>query len=254
MWLSRLLIVCGLLLAEATIAKEDVEYQVLDSLPHDASSFTQGLELHDGLIYESSGLYRKSRVRKYHPRNDNTLVESALADEYFAEGLTLLNDKLFVLTWKEGTLIVMNPEDLTIERELSYTGEGWGLANNGRQLIMSDGSDTIYFRNPATFEVEREIKVYSQQHSVQRINELEYAQGYIWANIWLSSLIVKINPQTGELAGFYDLQGLVKKHATSNDRVLNGIAYDADKKAFWITGKLWPVRYLVKFGRAQQVR
>jgi len=254
MRLICLSILCGVFLIGAAAARENNQFEVLEVLPHDVSSFTQGLEVSDGLMYESSGLYGKSRVRKYHPRNDRSLAETSIPDRYFAEGLTLLNNKLFVLTWREGKLLILNPENLTIEREVDYKGEGWGLANNGKQLIMSDGSDTIYFRDPATFEIERELKVYSQQHSVRRINELEFAQGYIWANIWLSSMIVKINPQTGELAGFYDLQDLVKKHATSNDRVLNGIAYDSGKKAFWITGKLWPKRYLVKFGRAQKIK
>ena len=254
MRLCQLLILCGLFLIEVSLAKENFQYEVLDTRPHDTTSFTQGLELFDRLMYESSGLYGKSRVRKYNPGNDTTLTEVPLADEYFAEGLTILNDELFLLTWKAGKLFVLNPDDLSTERELSYEGEGWGLANDGKHLIMSDGSDTIYFRNPATFEIEREIKVYSQQHSVRRINELEYAQGYIWANIWFSSLIVKIDPGTGELVSFYDMQDLVKKHATSNNRVLNGIAYDADKKAFWITGKLWSMRYLVRFGDAQKVK
>jgi len=178
---------------------------VLDTVDHDSSYFTQGLELSDGLMFESSGLYGQSRVRKYLPGKDNALSEYKLADKYFAEGLTLLEDELFVLTW-----------------------------------------------NPSSFEIKHEIDVYSQQHSVQRINELEYAEGYIWANIWHSSLIVKINPITGELAGFYDLADLVEKHSSRGDqRVLNGIAYDANKKAFWVTGKLWPKRYLVKFGVSQ---
>ena len=252
--IRTLLLLSSLLLIETVPAKETFQYKVLDALPHDTESFTQGLEISDGLLYESSGLYGKSSVRKYSPRNDSTLVRAPLQDQYFAEGLTLLGDELFLITWKEGRLFVLNPDDLSVEREVSYKGEGWGLANNGKQLIMSDGSDMIYFRNPVTFEIERELKVYSKQHSVQRINELEYAQGYIWANIWLSSLIVKINPQTGELVGFYDLQELVKKHANSHERVLNGIAYDPAKKAFWITGKLWPTRYLVRFGVAQQVQ
>ena len=254
MWLARPTILCVLLIFDTSLAKEDFRYQVLDSLPHDASSFTQGLELSDGLIYESSGLYGKSRVRTYRPHNDSTLAQIHLPDKYFAQGLTILNDELFVLTWKAGKLFVLNSDDLSIDREVSYDGDGWGLANNGQQLIMSDGSDTIYFRNPATFQIEREINVYSQQHSVQRINELEYAKGYIWATIWRSSLIVQINPRTGELVESYDMQNIVKKHTTSNDLVLDGIAYDPDKNAFWITGELWSTRYLVRLGHSQEAQ
>ena len=240
---------------QAALSKENTQYKILETVPHDSSYFTQGLELSNGLLFETAGLYGKSRVRKYHPDNDKALAEISLPDRYFAEGLTLLSDELFVLTWKKNTLFVLNPDNLKIIRKLGYAGEGWGLANNDKELIMSNGSDVITFRNPVTFEVERKISVYSQQHSVRRINELEYAEGFIWANIWRSPLIVKIDPNTGELVGSYNMQNLVRKHTSGNDeRVLNGIAYDAAKKAFWVTGKLWTKRYLVKFGQAQKTQ
>ena len=139
MRLCQLLILCGLFLIEVSLAKENFQYEVLDTRPHDTTSFTQGLELFDRLMYESSGLYGKSRVRKYNPGNDTTLTEVPLADEYFAEGLTILNDELFLLTWKAGKLFVLNPDDLSTERELSYEGEGWGLANDGKHLIIENG-------------------------------------------------------------------------------------------------------------------
>jgi len=242
------LIIFGILVIETTAADDQAAYKILETVSHDDSYFTQGLEISDGLMYESAGLYGKSRVRKYAPEADATVLESALSEKYFAEGLTLLNDEMFVLTWKENTVFVYDPDDLVVKRKMKYDGEGWGLANNDKQLIMSNGSATIYFRNPSNFEIERKITVSNQQHLVQRINELEYAEGYIWANIWLSPFIVKINPDSGELAGYYDLSELVDKHSSEgHGRVLNGIAYDADRKAFWITGKLWPARYLVEF-------
>ena len=242
---------CLLLPLKPVQAKENSHYQILESRDHDEFSFTQGLEIYEGLMYESSGLYGKSSVRKYQPDNDDTLVKLPLADEYFAEGLTLLNGELFVLSWRKGTLFVMDPDDLAIQRRISYEGDAWGLANNGQQLIMSDGSDTIYFRDPENFAIEREVKVSSQQHAVHRINELEYVGGTIWANIWLSSVIVNIDPDTGELTGYYDLQDIVKNHLTTKESVLNGIAYDETEEAFWITGKLWSKRYLIKFGQPQ---
>jgi len=242
------LIICSVFFVQSALAKENYQYQVLESVSHDNSYFTQGLEMFNGLIYESSGLYGKSRVRKYRPENDKALRETSFSEKYFAEGLTLLSDDLFVLTWRENTLFVLNPDDLSIKRELSYKGPGWGLANNGKHLIMSDGSDKITFRDPESFKALREITITSKQHSVRRINELEYAEGFIWANIWRSTYIVKINPISGELVNFYDLSDLVEKHTSGNDeRVLNGIAYDQNKRAFWITGKLWSARYLVKF-------
>ncbi len=248
MRLYLLLIICSVFFAQITQARENSQYQILETVAHDDSYFTQGLELFNGLMYETSGLYGQSRVRKYHPANDTALLETSLPDKYFAEGLTLLSDELFVLTWRENTLFILNPDNLSVKREIFYEGPGWGIANNGKQLIMSNGSDTITFRDPKTFNVIREINVTSKQHSVRRINELEYAEGYIWANIWGSTQIVKINPLTGKLEHVYDLTDIAEKHTSKNDeRVLNGIAYDAKKKAFWITGKLWPARYLIKF-------
>ncbi len=242
------LVFCAAFSAKALFASDSAQFTILETLNHDSSYFTQGLELSGDVMFESSGLYGQSRVRKYLTGNDSALVESSLPEQYFAEGLTLLNDELFVLTWKEKTVFVYNTDDLTVKRKMNYEGEGWGLANNGTQLIMSNGSDTITFRDPSTFEIENEIRVSSQQHSVQRINELEYAKGYIWANIWFSSLIIKINPITGNLAGVYDLADLVIEHASDDGRqVLNGIAYDVREDAFWVTGKLWPKRYLMKF-------
>lgn len=232
----------------AVHAQQGSPYKVIETVEHDPTYFTQGLELHQGLMFESSGLYSKSKVRKYHPTGDESLVETPIAEKYFAEGLTLFNDELFLLTWRENQLLVMDPEKLEIKRELTYQGEGWGLANDGKQLIMSNGSDTITFRNPCSFKIEREIQVYFKQHTVQRINELEYAQGYLWANIWQLPLIIKIDPTTGEVVSFYNFADLVMRHSNGNDdRVLNGIAYDPERTAFWITGKLWPKRYLVTF-------
>jgi len=242
------LVVCGVLFIESAVADDGALYKILETVSHDSSYFTQGLELSDGVMYESSGLYGQSRIRKYHPARDAALAESSLSRKYFAEGLTLLDDELFVLTWKENKVLVYDPDDFSLKREMTYDGEGWGLANNGKQIIMSNGSSTIYFRDPSTFEIKHEINVSNQQHSVRRINELEFAEGYIWANIWRSTFIVKINPITGKLAGAYDLIDLVKKHSSANDeRVLNGIAWDKEKRAFWVTGKLWSERYLVKF-------
>ena len=230
-----------------TQSPQQGNYRILETIDHDDTWFTQGLEVSDGLMYESSGLYGKSKLRIYRTDNDDTLQEVRLPERFFAEGLTLLDNELFVLTWKENTLLVVNPDNLQTKRELSYKGEGWGLANNGSQLIMSDGSDTIYFRNPESFAVERTISVRSQQHSVQRINELEFAEGYLWANIWFAPVIVKIDPTNGQVVSYYDFSQLLRQHSSGSDnRVLNGIAYDSTAKAYWITGKLWPKRYLVK--------
>ncbi len=246
--LARVVVALTVFMVCPVLAQQSGRYQILDTLAHDTDYFTQGLEIADGVMYESSGLYGKSRVRKYRPGSDNTLLEQRIPERFFAEGLTIFGDELFVLTWRENTVLVLDPENLQAKREHSYKGEGWGLASNGTQLIMSNGSDTVYFRNPESFRVEREITVHSQQHTVRRINELEFAEGYIWANIWQSPFIIKINPSSGSVVNYYDFSELVKEHAgASRDKVLNGIAYDPAKKAYWITGKLWSKRYLVKF-------
>ena len=250
MQMIPLLVVIVSSLFSQAMAQQGGSYQVLETLPHDASYFTQGLEVSGGLMFESAGLYGKSRLRKYRVSSDATLLEKRIPDDYFAEGLTLINDELFLLTWKKGKVFVFNPEDLALKKEYSYQTEGWGLANDGKQLIMSDGSDTIYFRDPATFDVVREIRVSSQQQPIQRINELEFAGGYLWANIWGSPVIVKIDPRNGALVNYYDLTEIVRLHTSgTDDRVLNGIAYDAGEQAFWVTGKLWDKRYLIRFDK-----
>jgi len=243
----RILFIAAVLCFETLFAQVAGRYTIVESMDHDPSYFTQGLEIADGLLYESSGLYGKSKVRKYAADTDLAIVEKIFAERFFAEGLTILDNELYVLTWKENTLLVLNPENMELKRELNYQGQGWGLANNGRRLIMSDGSDAIYFRDPISFKIERTIRVHSQQHSVRRINELEFAQGYLWANIWQSPFIVKIDPTNGNVVAYYDFSELVAKHAgVSRDQVLNGIAYDRIRQAYWVTGKLWSKRYLVK--------
>lgn len=222
------------------------EYAVLKAVHHNSTYFTQGLELYQGVLYESSGLYGKSKVRKYHPDGDDTISEAPLPERIFAEGITFFANELFLLSWKEQTLFVLEPETLEIKRELKYKGEGWGLASNTRQLIMSNGSDQITFRNPESFAVERQIRVHFNKKSIKHINELEYAQGYLWSNIWKTPFVIKIKPTTGEIVSIYDFSELTAQHTSGKDeRVLNGIAYDNKRNAFWLTGKYWSKRYLV---------
>jgi glutamine cyclotransferase len=243
----HILVIALLLLVESTVANNS-DYEVIDSLEHNPAYFTQGLEFYNGLMFESSGRYGKSRIRAFRPDNDETLVEKRIADKYFAEGLTIFNGEVFLLTWKENTLFVLDPTTLKTKRTLTYAGEGWGLASTGNQLVMSDGSETIYFRNASTFRVDRTVRVKLGQRYVTRINELEFAQGFLWANVWHTPLIIKINPTNGSVVQYYDLSALVAEHTNGGDeKVLNGIAYDAEKDGFWVTGKLWSKRYLVRF-------
>ena len=253
-WFKIRLLMCCLLLTTPATAQQNFHYRIIEQSTHDASLFTQGFEISGGNLFESSGLYGKSKVRKYTLAGNTTIAETKLPDKYFTEGLTLFQDEVFVLTWRENTLLVLDSKTLATKRELHYEGEGWGLANNGAHLIMSNGSDAIYFRNPTNFDIEREIKIHSGKTSVRQINELEYAEGFLWANVWQSPVILKINPNNGKIIGFYNLEDLLKNNSSGRDeKVLNGIAYDPERKAYWVTGKLWPTRYLIEFGQALQL-
>lgn len=249
-WLKFSFLTCCLLTTMPAFAQKEFHYRIIEQSKHDPSFFTQGLEIFGGDLFESSGLYGKSRVRKYSPSTNTSIAETKLPEQFFAEGLTVLNNEVYVLTWQENTLLVLDAKTLLKKRELHYSGEGWGLTNNGTHLIMSDGSDTVYFRHPTTFKVEREIKIRSDKKPVKQINELEYAEGFLWANVWQSPVILKINPNNGKIIGLYNIEDLVKDHSSGRDeKVLNGIAYDPQHKAYWVTGKLWPTRYLIEFGQ-----
>jgi len=233
-----------------------IHYNVIAERSHKTSLFTQGLLVKDGHFYESSGLYAKSQLVVYpiaEPEGAWAKItapfthQQRLADRFFAEGLSLLNNKLYLLTWQEGTVFIYDATNLSLLNSLTYKGEGWGLASDDKHLIRSDGSAQLFFHNSQTFAVEKTITVNYKQHPISNLNELEYAEGFIWANIWFDNRILKINPVTGDIAGVMDFSEIAKNLKLKNpESVLNGIAYDPDKKAFWITGKEWPKMFLVK--------
>ncbi len=242
------LIAIAILQSAPVSAQSSSAFEIIEQADHSTDYFTQGLEIHAGTMFESGGLYGKSKLRKYRPGTDDTLLEVPIAERFFAEGLTVFDNELFLLTWQENTLLVFDPQTLTKKREHSYKGEGWGLTSNTTRLIMSNGTDTLYFRNPDTFNVERTVRVHINQRSVSQLNELEYAQGYVWANVWQTPFILKIKPDNGEVVAFYDFTELLMRHANGDaNRVLNGIAYDAERQGYWITGKKWSAQYLVRF-------
>lgn len=229
-----------------TAAPATIPYRILLEAPHDSRLFTQGLIVDGNSLVESSGRYGHSRIRQYHVESNRIEKELVLPKHIFAEGLTRFNDKYFVLSWRRGQLFELSTDTLAIERTLSYSGEGWGLTHNGTNLIMSDGSHKLFFRRPQDFSLQRTITVTSEGKSWRKLNELEYAEGWIWANVWQDSRILKIDPNTGQVKGFLDFAPLVKRYGSTH-KTLNGIAYDPQRKAFWITGKLWPKRFLVSF-------
>ena len=223
-------------------------YTILEQIAHDPNSFTQGFSLKDGIFYESSGLYKKSYLRKYADDNSTTHIKTPLDDRLFAEGLEIVGDKLYLLTWQAEQLLVFNKNTLKHEQTLAYEGEGWGLTHNGKHFYMSNGSEQISIRDTDDFSQKRHIQVHDAQRSYRNINELEYAKGFLWANVWQSNLILKIQPFSGFVVATYDLTPLTRDNSTQpRHSVLNGIAFDEARDAFWITGKLWPNRYLLQF-------
>ena len=242
--------------AEPAVDTSAIHYTIIAERSHKSSLFTQGLLVKDGNFYESSGLYAKSQIVVYPVAEPDTawarlsapfLKKQQLPDRFFAEGLTLLNNKLYLLTWQEGTVFVYDANNFSLIKNLNYKGEGWGLATDGKSLIRSDGSAHLFFHNPETFAVEKKIDVQYKQEAINNLNELEYSEGFIWANVWHDNRIIKINPASGEVVGILDFSEIVNNlHVKDSESVLNGIAYDSNKKAFWITGKEWPKMFLVK--------
>ena len=216
-------------------------YQIVNKYPHDRDAFTQGLVFEDGIIYEGTGLYGKSSLRKVELETGNVLQLYELPDQYFGEGITVLHNIIIQLTWKSNLGFYYDKESLNISGNFTYVTEGWGITNDGDRLIMSDGTSTLHFLDPDTFNITGHIEVYNNDISIDKLNELEYINGRIYANIWQTDNIVIINPYNGQVNGWIDLSGLIQSqdYSISTD-VLNGIAYDNLNNRLFVTGKLWP--------------
>ena len=225
----------------------EMTYEVVQSFPHDSLAFTQGLIYEDGILYESTGLYRRSSLRQVDLSTGEVLRQVDLPEAYFAEGLTDWEGSLVQLTWQEHQGFVYNKEDFTQTGEFEYLTEGWGLTQDGERLIMSDGTSTLSFLDPETFEVIGTVTVTDQGQEIININELEYVWGEIFANIWHSDDIVRIDPETGEVLGWIDLSGLLTmEERLAGTDVLNGIAFDPEANRLFVTGKLWPKVYEIR--------
>ena len=219
-------------------------YEVVQAHPHDAQAFTQGLVYWDGFLYESTGLYGESSLRKVEVDTGWVVRQVDLLPQYFAEGLTLWEDQLIQLTWQEGTGFIYNASDFSQTGQFTYPTEGWGLTHDGERLILSDGSDVLYFLDPDTFAFMDSVSVSFEGERVTRLNELEYIDGQVFANIWQTDQIVRIDPESGEVLGWIDLAGILPDDVRRPETdVLNGIAYDAKDNRLFITGKLWPFLY-----------
>jgi len=226
----------------AHVAKPpEYTFRIVRTFPHDANAFTQGLAYRDGFLYEGTGLQGRSSLRKVSLETGNVVQQVDLAGEFFGEGITLLKNEVIQLTWQSQTGFVYSLNDFHVLRRFSYSGEGWGLATDGRQLFMSDGTPEIRVLDPGTLAEKRRFTVHDGKTPVKELNELEFVEGEIFANVWQTDRIARISPQTGEVIGWIDLKGLLSPvYRLEAGAVLNGIAYDAERKRLFVTGKLWP--------------
>jgi len=230
---------------------ETNDYSILNTYNHDANAYTQGLEFYNGILLEGTGQNGESSLRKTDYKSGNVSKSVSLSPDYFGEGITVFNDKIYQLTWKNKVGFIYNAATLEQEKTFDYFSdvEGWGLTHNDKHLIMSDGTNKIYFLNPETQKMERSINVYSDTNAITELNELEWIDGKIWANIYLKDVIVIINPENGAVESaidFSDLKTKNKKALTEGDEVLNGIAYNPSTKTVFITGKNWDKMFEIK--------
>ncbi len=224
----------------------EYKVNVLESIRHDMSSYTQGLFIVDGVMYESSGQYGQSSFRTVEPATGRVLEVIPFPAEYFLEGSCELGGMIYILTWFEGKCFVFDIASLAQVAEFAYDGEGWGLTTDGVSLIMSDGSSSLTYRDPMTFAVQKTVKVTMNGKAVNSINELEYIGGEIWANIYGTNWIYRIDPVSGAVVGKINCAGLLEqKYRSSAVDVLNGIALDPADGSIYLTGKYWPRMYKV---------
>jgi glutamine cyclotransferase len=222
-------------------------YDVIKVYPHDENAFTQGLVIENGVLYEGTGLYGNSSLRQVDLGTGEVLQIYALPDQFFGEGITVFDDEIVQLTWKSKTGFVYDRTSFELLREFEYPTEGWGITYDGGNLIMSDGTSTLYFLNPETFEEVGQVDVHdSNGNPVTNLNELEYINGKVYANIWKEDEIAIINPNTGQVTGWIDLTGIYNQENLDSNSVLNGIAYDAEGDRLFVTGKMWSQLFQIK--------
>ncbi|MGH9323803.1 MAG: glutaminyl-peptide cyclotransferase [Vicinamibacteria bacterium] len=216
-------------------------YKVTNSYPHDTSAFTQGLVYSDGVLYEGTGLQGRSSLRRVDLETGNVLQRTELLPMYFGEGIAVLGNRIYQLTWTTGVGFIYDKKTLGLLQEFHYGIEGWGMTHDGASLIVSDGSFNLYYWDPETLVETRRLTVTDGGKPVTHLNELEYVEGEIYANVWQEDRIARISPQTGKVLSWIDLTGLLplaERHGRED--VLNGIAYDPATERLFVTGKLWP--------------
>jgi glutaminyl-peptide cyclotransferase len=216
-------------------------YTIINTYPHDRQAFTQGLVLDQGTLYEGTGLRGQSSVRRVDLTTGRILQLRALPAAFFGEGITVFGPHLIQLTWQSKVGFVYDKTNFTLLRQFTYPTEGWGITHDDQRLIMSDGTSVLYFLDPETLSATGQLHVWDDQGPVARLNELEYVQGSIYANIWQTDRIARIDPESGQVTAWIDLTGLLPlEDRVERVDVLNGIAYDAARDRLFVTGKLWP--------------
>jgi len=225
-------------------------FELVTEHPHDPGAFTQGLQWFDGRLFESTGQVGTSGIREVDLKSGRVIRSRELAPPHFGEGIVILGEKLYQLTWETNKAFVYDWKTFTPTGEFTYEGEGWGLTTDGTSLIMSNGSPILAWRDPKTFAVQKSLEVTDNGTPVKALNELEWVKGEIWANVWQSEQIARIDPATGKVTGWIDLTGILSTlDRTGKEDVMNGIAYDADADRYFVTGKLWSKLFEIRLKR-----
>ena len=239
---------------------QTLSYSLLNAFPHDTAAFTQGLEIYDGHLYESTGLINRSSLRKTDLKSGKVLLTKAIDSPYFAEGITILNDTIYQLTWTNKVIFLYRAGDLAPLGKINWNADGWGITNDGKNLYISDGSDKIYMVRPGDLKLQKVISVFDNSGPVNNLNELEFINGFIYANRWQYEYLLKINPASGQVMARIDMKDILPKNSktdisyltragSTGDQmggVLNGIAWDSASGKMLVTGKLWPHIFEVK--------
>lgn len=229
---------------------QNISYTIIGQYPHDTSAYTQGLEFHNGKLLESTGDYQNSSIRITDPRTGTVEKKHVMGTrEIFGEGITVLNGKLYQLTWENNLAYVYDVKDISRpEKTFKWPYQGWGITNNGSDLIISDGSANLYFVDPSNFTVRNTLAVRSNRGAVNQLNELEFIEGYVYANVYTTNDIVKIDPETGFVVGRMSFDNLLQRneYIPGHTDVFNGIAWDSTKRTMMVTGKRWPKMYEVR--------
>lgn len=233
-----------------TTRAPEYTFEVIHVFPHDPNAFTQGLAYRGGFLYEGTGINGRSSLRKVRIETGEVIRHVDLPPEFFGEGIALLESTVVQLTWQSHTGFVYSLKDFRLLRQFSYSGEGWGLTTNGRELLMSDGTASIRVLNPSTFEEKRRFMVRDGSDPVTELNELEFVEGEIYANVWQTDRVARISAQSGKVVGWIDLTGILSPmYRREPNAVLNGIAYDPAGKRLFVTGKLWPSIFQIRIIR-----